>query len=248
VGINAQIVSPSGGNIGLGFAFPSAMAQAVTDQVTEDGVVRRSKLGVMVQPVTPVLAESLGLPDARGALVSGVEPGSPADKAGLRQGDVLVGLNGQRVTDANALRNQIASTRPESSVSLELLRGGKTETKSIRLVEREPAERASAVPVEGDRAASNFGMAVSPLTPGVAEQLELPRTETGLVVTNVDPAGAAASVGIQAGDVIKQVNDRDVTTVSSLQSAMATRTDRPALVLVNRRGSTLFVALPREQS
>ena len=91
-------------------------------------------------------------------------------------------------------------------------------------------------------------MAVSPLTPQVAEELELPRTETGLVVTDVDPAGVAASVGIQAGDVIKRVNDREVTTVPALRAAMATRTDKPALVLVNRRGASLFVALPRERS
>ncbi len=141
VGINAQILSPSGGNIGLGFAIPSAMARAVTDQLTQDGVVHRSKLGVTVQPVTPELADSLGLSEARGALVSGVEPGSPAEHAGLRQGDVIVALNGRRVTDANALRNQIASTRPDSSVSIDLLRDGKTESMSVRLVERERAER-----------------------------------------------------------------------------------------------------------
>jgi S1-C subfamily serine protease len=157
-------VSPSGGNIGLGFAIPSVMARAVADQLAQDGVVRRSKLGVTIQPVTQDLAESLRLPDARGALVSGVEPGSPADQAGLRQGDVIVGLNGSRVTDANALRNQIASTRPESSVTIEWLRGGKTESKSVRLVERERVERRASTEAEGAPAGS-FGMAVSPLTP-----------------------------------------------------------------------------------
>ena len=248
VGINAQIVSPSGGNIGLGFAIPSAMARAVSDQLAQDGVVRRSKLGVTIQPVTQDLADSLSLPEARGALVSGVEPGSPADHAGLRQGDVIVGLNGKRVTDANALRNQIASTRPESSVTIELLRGGKTESKSVRLVERERVKRTASVPAEGDRAASQFGMAVSPLTPQVAAELELPRAETGLVVTDVDPAGIAASAGIQAGDVITRVNDRAVATVPALRAAIETHADRPALLLVNRRGASLFVALPRERS
>jgi len=248
VGINAQILSPSGGSIGLGFAIPSAMARAVTDQLTTDGIVHRSKLGVTVQPVTPELADSLGLSEARGALVSGVEKGSPADRAGLRQGDVIIVLNGRRVTDANAVRNQIASTRPESSVSIELLRGGKIESRSVRLVERERAERVASTPAEGDRAASDFGMAVSPLTPQVAEELDLPKNETGLVVTDVDPAGVAASVGIQAGDVIKQVNERDVPTVAALRAAIATRTDRPALLLVQRRGANQFVALPRERS
>jgi Do/DeqQ family serine protease len=248
VGINAQILSPSGGNIGLGFAIPSAMARTVADQLRTDGVVHRSKLGVTVQPVTSELASGLGLAEARGALVSDIEPGSPADRAGLKQGDVIVALNGQRVTDANALRNQIATTRPNTMVSLELLRGGKTESTSVRLIERERTQRAAAGPAGHDPTASNFGMAVSPLTPQVAEQLELPRTETGLVVTDVDPSGIAASIGIQAGDVIKRVNDRDVTTVPALRAAIDTHVDRPAVMLVNRRGSNLFVALPRRES
>jgi S1-C subfamily serine protease len=249
VGINAQILSPSGGNIGLGFAIPSTMARAVADQLTTDGVVHRSKLGVTIQPMTPELAQGLGVADARGALVSDIEPGSPAEHAGIKPGDVIVALNGQRVTDANALRNQIASTRPESMVSLELLRSGKTETKSVRLVERTREQRAALPLARGESTGgSSFGMAVSPLTPEVAEQLRLPRTETGLVVTDVDPAGIAASVGIQAGDVIKQANDRDVTTVPALRAAIATHESRPLLVLVNRQGKSLFVALPREQS
>ena len=248
VGINAQILSPSGGSIGLGFAIPSAMARMVTDQLSTDGVVHRSKLGVTVQPVTPELASGLGMVDARGALVSDIESGSPADRAGLQQGDVIVALNGQRVTDANALRNQIASTRPDTEVSLELLRDGNVESTSVRLVERERTARAIPGPVEGNDAASNFGMAVSPLTPQVAEQLELPRTETGLVVTGVDPAGIAASIGIQAGDVIKRVNGREVTTVPALRAAIDTHLGRPAVMLVNRHGSNLFVALPRRAS
>ena len=166
VGINAQILSPSGGNIGLGFAIPSTMARAVADQLTTDGVVHRSKLGVTIQPMTPELAQGLGVADARGALVSDIEPGSPAEHAGIKPGDVIVALNGQRVTDANALRNQIASTRPESMVSLELLRSGKTETKSVRLVERTREQRVALPPAQGESTGgSNFGMAVSPLTP-----------------------------------------------------------------------------------
>ena len=248
VGINAQILSPSGGNIGLGFAIPSGMARAVADQLKQDGVVHRSKLGVNVQSLTPDLAQSFGMSDAHGALVSGVEPGSPADHAGLKQGDVIVTLNGRQVTDGNALRNQIASTRPGSSVSLGFLRDGKTESRSVRLVEREGEKQASSKPAGDDGEASSFGMSVSPLTPRMAEELELPRSEKGLVVTDVDPAGAAASAGIQEGDVITRVNDREVATVSAMREAMATHADKPVRVLVNRRGASLFVAVPREQS
>jgi Do/DeqQ family serine protease len=248
VGINAQILSPSGGSIGLGFAIPSGMARAVTEQLTEDGVVRRSKLGVTVQQITPELADSLNVSDARGALVSGVEPGSPAEGAGLQQGDVIVALDGRKVIDANAVRNQIAGTRPGSSVSIEVVREGKPHTLSARLVEREPAPRAAVATQRGDAGASSFGMAVTPLTPQLAEQLELPRTETGLVVTDVDPAGAAATAGMRPGDVIKRVNDRQVSTVPALRAAVAAQADKPALLLVDRGGADLFVALRREQS
>jgi len=249
VGINTQILSPSGGNIGLGFAIPAAMARTVMEQLTTEGVVRRSKLGVTVQQLTPELAESMNVTDARGALVSAVEPGSPAAEAGLEQGDVIVALDGRKVTDANAVRNQIAGTRPGSSVAIEVMRDGKKETISARLVERERTQRAAASEQhEGERGASSFGMAVTPLTPQLADQLELPRNESGLVVTDVDPAGAAATSGVRPGDIIKRVNDREVTSVQTLRSAVAERTDKPALLLVKREGADLFLALRREQS
>ena len=248
VGINAQIVSPSGGNIGLGFAIPSSMAMAVTEQLARDGVVRRAKLGVTVQGLTPELAESLGAPDARGALVSDVEPGGPADRAGVKQGDVVVEVDGKPVADANAMRNQIAGTKPGESVPIVLRRNGRTETVTARLAERErPADdtRAAAGAGHGE---AGFGMAVTPLTPQVAAELELPRSATGLVVTGVDPSGLAASAGMQAGDLIKSVNGQTVTSVASLRSALKAHPDRPALVLVSRKGADAFVALPRAES
>ena len=248
VGINAQIVSPSGGNIGLGFAIPSSMAMAVTEQLARDGVVRRAKLGVTVQRLTPELAESLGAADARGALVSDVEPGGPADRAGVKQGDVVVEVDGKPVADANAMRNQIAGTRPGESVPIVLRRNGRTETVTARLAERErPADDTRAATGAGHGEAG-FGMAVTPLTPQVAEELELPRLASGLVVTGVDPAGLAASAGMQAGDVIKSVNGQAVTSVVSLRSALKAHPDRPALVLVSRKGADAFVALPRAES
>jgi serine protease Do len=249
VGINAQILSPSGGNIGLGFAIPSTMARAVTEQLTQDGVVHRSKLGVTVQQVTPELAESLNVADARGALVSGVEPGGPAEHAGLKQGDVIVALDGRKVTDANAVRNLIAGTKPGTSMAIDVLRGGKTHSLTARLVERPRAERAAAPQgEEGERGATSFGMAVTPLTPQLAQQLELAKGENGLVVTDVDPSGVAATSGVRPGDLIKRVNDRDITSVESLRTAMAAESDKPALMLVNRQGADLFLALRREQS
>ncbi|HUU32824.1 MAG TPA: Do family serine endopeptidase [Vicinamibacterales bacterium] len=248
VGINAQILSPSGGNIGLGFAIPSSMARAVADQLATDGVVHRAKLGVTVQGLTPELAESLGASETRGALVSDVEPGGPGARAGLKQGDLVLQIDGHPVTDANRLRNQIAGTRPGSSITLTVRRNGRDETLTARLEERE--RPAVDEPEAGGTAhnESGFGMAVMPITPRIAEQLELPRTATGLVVTDVDPAGLAASAGVREGDVIKTVNGQTVTSASALRAALKTQPGRPALMLVSRRGADAFVALPRAES
>jgi Do/DeqQ family serine protease len=249
VGINAQILSPTGGNIGLGFAIPSSMVQAVAGQLATDGVVRRSKIGVTIQGLTPDLAESLDLAETRGALVGTVEKGGPAEQAGIRQGDVIVKLN-NRAVDANSLRNQIANMKPGSSVSVELLRNGKAETFTVRLAERERETARATGPASGDsdRSPAQYGMRVRPLTPEVAESMDLSRSESGLVVTSVEPTGAAAEAGLRAGDIIKRVNDREVTTLSALESALAARTSKPALVLVSRDGNSLFFALSQERS
>jgi serine protease Do len=247
VGINAQILSPTGGNIGLGFAIPSSMVQAVAGQLTTDGTVRRSKIGVTIQGVTPELAESLDLTDTHGALVGSVERGSPAEQAGIRQGDVIVKLNNRSV-DPNSLRNQVANMKPGTSVSIELLRGGRTQTVNVKLAERERESARANTPANGEEDSptpSKFGMTVQPLTPQLAQSMDLPRNESGLVVTSVDPGGTAAEAGLRAGDVIKRVNDREVGSVSALQSAVAARTNKPALVLVSRDGTTVFVALPQ---
>lgn len=249
VGINTQIVSPSGGNIGLGFAIPSAMAQAVADQLLRDGVVHRSMLGVTVQSLTSDLAESLGAGQARGALVSAVEPGSPGDQAGLKQGDVITAIDGRQVSDANVLRNQVASARPGTSVTLSVLRDGRTESLEARLVEREHAKNGLSEPAGADAQDDlRLGLAVTPVTPRVAEEMDLPARTSGLLVTDVDPDGTAASVGIQSGDLIKSVNGRPVQTVAALRTALAAHTGKPALVLVERQGEPVFVALPHERS
>lgn len=122
IGINSQILSPSGGNIGIGFAIPSNMARNVMEQLVRNGKVRRGQLGVQVQGMTPELASNLGLLDLRGVIVNSVNPAGPAARAGLRQGDVIVAFNGAPVLDANSLRNQVASTAPGTQVSLTILR------------------------------------------------------------------------------------------------------------------------------
>ncbi|MGE3410956.1 MAG: Do family serine endopeptidase [Dehalococcoidia bacterium] len=247
VGINAQIVSPSGGNIGLGFAIPSAMAQAVADQLIRDGVVRRARLGVVAQSLTPDLAASLQLPDAHGALVSRVEADSPAAAAGLQQGDVITTIDGRTVADANALRNTVASLRPGSEARIGVVRDGERREVTARVVERDPERVASAARQPAERDDAGVGMSVAPLTPDLARELRV-KGGDGVAVMAVEPDGAAAAAGLRPGDVITRVDGRDVTTVAGLKSALDAAGTRPALVLVTRQGESLFLALSRDRA
>lgn len=139
VGINSQIVSPSGGNIGIGFAIPSNMARHVSDQLIKTGKVRRGQLGVAIAPITSEVASKLGLPEARGVLVGDVGLNSPAARAGIRDGDVILAFNGTPVTDGNTLRNQVASTAPGTAVKLTIARGGREQEIEVTLGEYQPA-------------------------------------------------------------------------------------------------------------
>jgi serine protease Do len=243
VGINSQILTPSGGNVGLGFAIPVNMARNVMDQLVKGGKVQRAKLGVTIQDVTADIAKSLGLPDVNGGIVNDVEPGSPAAKAGIRQGDVIVGVDGRSVSDMNELRNAIASTKPGTTVSLKILREGRSETVQAKLDELSSSRREARGPSGSSETDSKFGMRVQPMTPELAERFELERGTRGLIVTDVDPDGEAAASGLQPGDVIQKVNGRELTSVSELRDELGKATDKPALLFVSREGSTRFITL-----
>jgi Do/DeqQ family serine protease len=242
VGINSQILTPSGGNIGIGFAIPANMARSVMTQLVEHGEVRRGLLGVTIQPVTSDIARSLGLQHVQGALVNSVQAGGPADKAGVRRGDVITAVNGQAVKDSNELRNQVASQQPGSRVQLTLLRDGKEQNVSATLAElhgaAQPEDRA-----EAGADSSGFGMSIEPLTPETARQLGVSAT-SGLVVTDVRPGSRAADAGLRSGDVIVEVDRKAVNSVDALRSALK-QGDRPALLLVQRGGATVFLTLER---
>lgn len=248
VGINSQILSPSGGSIGIGFAIPSNMARDVLDQLVKNGKVTRGHLGVTVQPVTEDIAASLRLNSAKGVIVNQVEAGSAAERAGLKRGDVILALNGNLVTDPNSFRNEIAGTPPGRTVTLRISRTGNEQELSLTLSELTPQQRPSGPTNEVEPQSrtddgGKLGIAVQPLTPAIAQQLGISADVQGLVVLEVDPSGPAADAGVQRGDVIDQVDQQPVRSVVDLRRAIERAEKRPLLLLVNHRGTTVFVTV-----
>jgi len=247
VGINSQIMSPNDGNIGIGFAIPANMARHVMDGLRKDGHVHRAQLGVTVQPVTSDMAESLGLKQPGGAIVSSVADGSAAEHAGVKRGDVIRSFNGQPVQDFNTLRNRVADAAPGSTATLGIVRDGKEQTLNVKLGEAEAAKSArdDSAPAGDDKAA--LGIAAAPLTPELASRTGLPHDAKGVVVQQVNPDGRAADAGLQSGDVILEVNRQAVGSIDDLRSAVRKTADRPTLLLVHRsadgRSADLFVTV-----
>ena len=244
VGINSQILSSGGqGNIGIGFAIPSNMAKHVMDELRMNGRVTRGQLGVSVQMVTSDLAESLGLKDVGGALIGSVTPGSAADRAGLKRGDVIQAFNGQPVHDTNTLRNRVAEAAPGSTADLSVVRDGNEKHVSVKLDEAASDKVARRNDDSDSVDQTVLGVSVAPLTPELASRYRLPRDTHGLVVQDVDPNGRAADAGIQTGDIIEEVNRQPVQTVDQLRAVLQKTANRPVLLLVNRQGSGLFVTV-----
>ncbi len=245
IGINSQILSPSGGSIGIGFAIPSNMARAVMDQLIKTGKVRRGMLGVTIQSVDADLASSLSLPTARGAIVTSVQSGGPAERAGVKRGDVITAVNNQPVADTNNLRNVVASMAPGTKVSLKTLRDGREQDAQLTLAEL--PERPQADEEESDTGqtpgSGKFGLSLQPLTADTASRAGLDASDQGLVVAKVDPNGAAADAGIRQGDLVVEVNRRPVRSIAEFNAAVQQSGQKPALLLIKRRNNTIFVPL-----
>jgi len=241
IGINSQILSPSGGNIGIGFSIPANMAKHVMDALVADGRVHRGMLGVTVQPLTADLASSLGLDAARGALVSSVTEDGPGDEAGIERGDVVVAIDGKRIDDSNELRNRIAATKPGGRVNLTVVRNGQERALTATLDEL-PSTRAAAQSDEEGPQAGSLGLQVQPVPDERARALGLDEG-AGLLVTGVRPGSPAGDAGFQSGDVIEEVNRRRVTSVATVRDAVADAGGRPVLVLVRRGEQPLYLTV-----
>ena len=245
VGINSQILSPSGGNIGIGFAIPINMARAVMDQLLKTGKVRRGMLGVTIQSVDADLASSLNLPAARGAIVTSVATGSPAEGAGLKRGDVITSVNNQPISDRNSLRNSVASIAPGTTVNVKAVRDGREASFQVALAELPDNRRASAGENDstGGTNTGRFGMSLQPLTADMASRMGLPANEQGLVISRIDPEGSAADAGLRQGDLIQEVNRRPVRNLTEFTAAVQQSGSRPALLLVKRGEASVYVTL-----
>src|SRR2546426_9735399 len=187
VGINSQILSESGGNIGIGFAIPVNMAKSVMEQLRTKGKVTRSQLGVTVQNVSSEMASNLGLKQTGGVIVSSVTPGSAADRAGVKQGDVIESLDGQHVTDINTLRNRVAEAGPGATAELVIVRDGAEKHVSVKLDEANPGRNVKNARPGGESDGTSddnaaLGVSVAPLTPELAQRLGAPKDASGLVV------------------------------------------------------------------
>jgi len=241
IGINTAILAENGGNQGIGFAIPINMARSVMDQLVAHGKVVRGYLGLFPQDVTPALAKQFGLSQPTGALVAEVEADTPASRAGLKRGDVILAVNGQDVTSANELRLRISQTPPGTNVKLQISRDGKTQDVNVALGELpEKAEKTG--PAEGENGGLE-GVETQNLTPDIAEQLQLQPGTHGVVVTSVDPASQAAAAGLQRGDVIQEVNHKPVSSIEDYRRAVSAAGKGSILLLVNQQGVTNYLVI-----
>jgi serine protease Do len=242
IGINTAILAHgSEGNQGIGFAIPANLARTVMDEILKNGKVTRAYLGIVPQDVTPSIAKAFGAKEATGALVSDVSPDSPAQRAGLQRGDIILDVNGKPVVDSNQLRMNISMMHPETTVDLKVMRNGAERDLTAKLEELPTKEASVENPSQGNKS-SLSGVSVEDLDAQTARQLGLAPTTKGVVVTRINPASAAADSGLQRGDVIQEVNRQPVRNTEDFERAMS-NSKNETLLLVNRDGRTMYVAV-----
>jgi serine protease Do len=244
VGVNTAILSPSGGSIGIGFAIPSDMVRTVVAELKANGQVTRGYLGVATQGVTPAMAKALRLQDgSKGALVASVEPDSPAAKAGLQPGDVILALDGRKVATPRDLAIDVARVKPGTDAKLDILRDGSASTVTVAVATMQndrTVDRGATEPGQ-----ERVGVALAPLTPEVRGQLDLPARTTGAVVAEVQPGSPAEQAGLREGDVIVGVGGQAVGSPDEASKAIrsAAKKDHAVALRILREGRSAFVAI-----
>ena len=242
IGINTAILAHgSEGNQGIGFAVPVSVARNVMEQVINNGKVTRAYLGVMAQDVTPSIAKAFHENEVRGALVGDVSPNSPAQKAGLQKGDIILDINNTPITSSAELRMHVSLMAPGTKVSVKVFREGAEKVLPLTLAEL-PNETAKADQPDSSKEDTLQGMSVENVNARTARQLGLPSDAAGVVVTNIAPDSKLAESGLRKGDVIQEVNHKPVRNTAEFESAMRNAKD-DTLLLVNRQGNTMFLAV-----
>jgi serine protease Do len=243
IGINTAILSHgSGGNEGIGFAIPVNLAKQVMNQILDHGKVTRGYLGVVVQPISPAMAKALGQGEPKGALVGDVSAKGPAQAAGVERGDIILELNGKSINDANELRNTVSMMQPGETIKLQISRNGSVRDFSVKLGELPASKEEAQNQKEGASKEALEGVSVENLDADTAKELGLPASTKGAVVTEIDPSSPKADSGLRKGDVIQEVNHQPVHNVAEFEQAMHKAGKEEALLLVNRGGTTLFIA------
>ena len=260
IGINSQILSPTGGNVGIGFAIPSEQAMPVIETLRKGEKVQRGYIGVQISPLSDDMADSLGLAKNRGEFVQVVEPGGAAEKAGIKAGDVIVSVSGRDVTPDETLSFLVANQPVGSTVPVVLIRNGKRQTVNVKIGERPPEDQLAQFGSNPDEdfsqpdkeqsaqaAQQALGLSVQQLTPSILRQLGLPSATRGVVIAAVDQSSDAGAKGLRRGDVILTANNRPTTSEAQLDAVVneVNKSGRGAILLqVLRRGqSPAFIAI-----
>ncbi len=241
VGINTAIFSRNGGYMGIGFAIPVNMAKMVMESLIKEGKVVRGWLGVGIQNLNEGLAESFAIRGTEGALVTQVQPGSPAEKSGIREGDVISEFDGVKIKDVNQLRNTVAATAPGTRITMKIERESRRETVTSEIGELPAAE--AAMTEEGMHSSEALGLQLENLTPQIAPRLRTKRT-SGVVITAVSPGSVAESAGLIPGDIIISINSKKVETVKNFTSiATEDALKKGVRLAIETRGMQRFVFL-----
>jgi serine protease Do len=253
IGLNTAIHSPSGGNVGIGFAIPSNIVADIVEDLRDDGVVERGWLGVHIQTIDQDLANSLGLDEPKGALVAQVTPDSPAAKAGLEQGDVIVEYAGQPIEELRELTSAVGDTEAGTKAKVVVWRDGREQTLEVEIAQMPSEDQVVAMTTDRDGATDTpkLGVVLAELTDEARKELELPADVEGVVIADVQPGSPAAEKGLQRGDVILEADRKPVSDPAMVAEAVREATERgeeAILLLVKRDGQDRFVALELERA
>jgi serine protease Do len=249
IGINTAILSRSGGSQGVGFAVPSDTARNVMQSLVAYGHVTRGFMGVRIQEVTPALADEFKLKDVSGAIVSEVEPDSPAAKAGIKEGDVVLEFNGKKVADSRHLQLEVADTKPETTVPVEILRNGATQTLKVTVKPLPGSEQVADNNAQGSNDTGTLnGVGVADVDPQVRSEFNIPKNVTGAVITTVDPSSASAEAGLKPGVIIEEINHHPVKDANDAVSLTSNSADKRTLLRVWSDGGSHYVVVDESKA